>query len=354
MPPDLKEIAGGNIESPEDPLHARAESPERTLRSLLSKPLPRFRWDTDTPELRKQLLIILTRLSEARRLLHQHQGTAPPAPEKPTPLRPEKLEEIEGVLNTEANSYALHLDTATDYADSLERILVELGGPVYVHTLLIHETRQDDLGGEFRWSQFFPRGELDELLAAYSRSEGEVDGAEHVRAVDRLIFLCAKRGHIHHRHARARSQLKNVFLKRLAIVLSMLISVLCLAIFWNEEERGILLAATAASAGALGSALTGVFKVRDELSRIGDLRLFGNALIVQPLVGASAGLLLFMVLTAGLPGIGPLSIQTASWATFATYGFIAGFSEPFFLGVVQRVASTGDRKAEKQEAGGVK
>jgi hypothetical protein len=345
MPPESKEVSEVKTQPREDLLCAKAESVEDELRKLLSTS-SRFWLETDTPELRKQLLIILTRLSEARRLLRQRQEITSPVPTN--------LGEFERVLNTEVKGYGGHLDTATDYADSLERILIGLGDPVYVHTLLLHEACQDDLGGELRWGQFFPRRELDELLIAYGGPKDVRGSANLIRAVDRLIFLTAKRGHTHHRHARARSQLKNLFLKYLAVILSILISVLCLVIFWDAGERAVLLAVTAASAGALGSALTGVFKVRDELSRIGDLRLFGNALIVQPLVGASAGLLLFMVLTAGLPGIGPVLNQTTSWATFATYGFIAGFSEPFFLGVVQRVASTGDRKTEKQEARGVK
>lgn len=325
-----------------DELCALAEQRGREVRAELSKPAPRsrwFRWDTDTPELRKQLLIILSRLSEARRLLRRRdEGAA---------LAPAKYAEVRRILDTGVDSYAGQLDTATDYSDSLERLLVDIGGPVYVNTLLLREVHRDDTDGQLRWSEFINRNELNKLVAAYDVPALAEQSPEHSRAVDRLSYLYGLRHHLHHRHARARSQLKSVYLRRLAIVLFGLLVLLCLAILWNDGRKGLMLAATAASAGALGSALTGVFKVRDELSRIGDLRLFGSALIVQPLIGASAGLLLLVVLTTGLPGISPVPPDKAHWATFATYAFIAGFSEPFFLGVVQRVASTGERKPSK-------
>jgi hypothetical protein len=41
--------------------------------------------------------------------------------------------------------------------------------------------------------------------------------------------------------------------------------------------------------------------------------------------------------------------QTASWAALALFTFVAGFSEPFFLGLVQRVAVIPDKEpASKQ------
>jgi hypothetical protein len=36
--------------------------------------------------------------------------------------------------------------------------------------------------------------------------------------------------------------------------------------------------------------------------------------------------------------------QTASWAALPLFTFVAGFSEPFFLGLVQRVAVIPDKQ----------
>jgi hypothetical protein len=99
----------------------------------------------------------------------------------------------------------------------------------------------------------------------------------------------------------------------------------------------------AASAGALGATLSGTFRVRDRLIELDDLRSFWPAMRVQPLIGATAGLVTLFVLETGAVELG--AKQTASWAALALFTFVAGFSEPFFLGLVQRVAVIPDKQA---------
>lgn len=64
---------------------------------------------------------------------------------------------------------------------------------------------------------------------------------------------------------------------------------------------------------------------------------------VQPLIGATAGLVTLFVLETGAVELG--AKQTASWAALALFTFVAGFSEPFFLGLVQRVAVIPDKQS---------
>ena len=59
-------------------------------------------------------------------------------------------------------------------------------------------------------------------------------------------------------------------------------------------------------------------------------------MIVQPLVGASAGALVFLLLASRAFSVG--SLDPAAWPSPGVLGFAAGFSEPFFLGLVDRVA----------------
>jgi hypothetical protein len=95
------------------------------------------------------------------------------------------------------------------------------------------------------------------------------------------------------------------------------------------DWRVILLAALA---GGVGAGLSGAFKLRDQVRNINDLRALRPALVVQPLLGAAAGLFLLLVLESGL-----LSVKLG-WAGQGAVAFVAGFSEPFFLGIVNRVA----------------
>ena len=104
-------------------------------------------------------------------------------------------------------------------------------------------------------------------------------------------------------------------------------------------------AALAAVAGALGATLSGLFQVRDLLTRLSEVRAFRAVIYVQPLVGAAFGLFLAAALTAGIAGIELPSGEDGA-AALAVFGFVAGFSEPFALGIVQKVTGgTDDQKA---------
>lgn len=95
-------------------------------------------------------------------------------------------------------------------------------------------------------------------------------------------------------------------------------------------------------AGALGATLAGTFRVRDKLVELDDLRSFWPAMRVQPLVGAVAGLVILLVLESGAVALG--NGTSSSWAAQALFAFTAGFSEPFFLGVVEKVAVIPDKQ----------
>ena len=63
---------------------------------------------------------------------------------------------------------------------------------------------------------------------------------------------------------------------------------------------------------------------------------------VQPLIGACSGLILFLVLRTHAVSLGAVS---ASLSGSGLLAFAAGFSEPFFVGIVQRVAVVPDKPA---------
>ncbi len=136
---------------------------------------------------------------------------------------------------------------------------------------------------------------------------------------------------------RARQAMRARALRFLAPVLIILTGGLALAIGAAAEgpiAASILLAALA---GALGGTMAGTLKLRDNVSRIGDLRSLRPALYVQPLLGAAAGLILLLAVVGGFLTESP----EQGWAKYGLLAFAAGFSEPFFLGIVNRVASTG-------------
>src|SRR5262249_51515228 len=104
-------------------------------------------------------------------------------------------------------------------------------------------------------------------------------------------------------------------------------------------------------AGALGSMLSGILNLRG-LRRLTDLRVFEIGMVVQPLIGAAAGLFLFLLIESGVLsgvlGLPRTENKTGEGSILGTYGFIAGFSEPFLLGIVRRVAGAAEENAESR------
>jgi hypothetical protein len=107
--------------------------------------------------------------------------------------------------------------------------------------------------------------------------------------------------------------------------------------------------ALAAVAGALGATLSGLFRVRDLLTGLSEVRAFRAVIFVQPLVGAAFGLFLAAILSAGIAGIQLPSGEDQA-ATLAVFGFLAGFSEPFALGIVQRAAGAAESQTNPETA----
>jgi hypothetical protein len=92
-----------------------------------------------------------------------------------------------------------------------------------------------------------------------------------------------------------------------------------------------------AASGALGSVLVAALKIRD----IAELYPFRGAVAttgIQPLIGASIGLISWLILASGALTIGKIDNQ--AWQTQALVALASGFSEPFFFGIVGRVTGT--------------
>jgi hypothetical protein len=93
-----------------------------------------------------------------------------------------------------------------------------------------------------------------------------------------------------------------------------------------------------ATLGALGSIMSGTIKARDKLVRGSDLRAFRAGLAAQVLLGAAMSLVLLLLFTSEILTVA----GTGTAEGKAALGFVAGFSEPFFLNTVVRVAKMGD------------
>src|SRR5688572_27686615 len=80
---------------------------------------------------------------------------------------------------------------------------------------------------------------------------------------------------------------------------------------------------TAMAAGALGSVLSVIYTLRDQIMSIRQLRSFWPVLTAQPVIGAAAATVLFAVLTGDLIRIAKLDPSTLTWQYHAVFGFLA-------------------------------
>jgi hypothetical protein len=300
----------------------------------LSRLVAPERWlptDHADPELRKVLGVIQTHLSETRRLLAPPNGGSS--------LRDGAVRELRSLVQIQPARLAI--DSAWELAGALKRLNLRLGDESYVGSRLEYEQSRVGATGQWHgWNAHFDPAELTELLGAFRARRP--NPLEHTRAVDRLTFLYLMREEAG-RDRRARAALKCLYLTKLAPALLALLVGLGVAVNYATKGSFLETILLTACAGGLGSVLSGFFRVRDQLVRLDELRGFWPAMRVQPIIGACAGLIVFLLLDSRAIELG--SAGSATWSGRGLLAFAAGFSEPFFLGIVQRVAVVPDRPA---------
>ena len=335
--------AGLPLEQPQHglrfPLFARgpgkdqSKTTDAVLPASLDDLLAPVRWLPSRradPELRKVLAAIQTHLSETRRLLA--------SPQTRSALHNAAERELAAILQHDPT--ALAIDSAWELSGALKRLNVQLGDEDFLASRLEFEQGRADAQWH-GWNAHFDAGELRELVNAF-RSRRPTQ-TERAQAVDRLTFLYLRRDEAG-RDRRARAALKRQYLTRLTPLLLLLFVGLGVAVNYATKGNFLETILLTACAGALGSTLSGVFKVRDHLVRLDELRGFWPAMRVQPIVGACAGLFVFLILDSHAIQLSAGSSET--WSGRGVLAFAAGFSEPFFLGIVQKVAVIPDKAVE--------
>jgi hypothetical protein len=308
-----------------------AQRPPPTLDELLAASW--WRRDVRSPELKKALGYVRAAIGEVRRLF------ALPPDEHPL-CTPEIKERLRETLDQPVRS--LNVDSAWELYNDLKAMLLFLGNADYVGALLDNEAeRAKDASRWHSWTQHFSEKELQNLRDNYER--GTLDRRLQGQAVAKLSKLYQFRAEAG-RERRVKAAQKRRYLIGLAPALFALQVALVFAIDAAAGEdpvwKQIFVAGTA---GALGATLAGTIKIRDHIGGLDDLRSFWPAMLVQPVVGATAGLIVLLVIETGTLDGGSAS-ASGSWAGRALVAFAAGFSEPFFLGLVQKVAVIPDRK----------
>lgn len=322
-------------------LTRRTDVPQATLEELLAA--ARWRRHTRNPELKKALGYLQAAIGEVRRLLSQPKDTVS--------LRTsDVLDRLRDVLDVPVES--LRIDSAWELYSELKAMQPLLANADYVASQLDHEAERLKDGSRWEpWTRHFGDDDLARLRDNYEQEEP--NAKLHAQAAAKLAFLYARRAEAG-RERRAKAAQKCRYLNVLAPTLLALQAALVVAIDAVAEGSSVWRqVVVAGTAGALGATLAGTMSIRDDLRGLDDLRSFWPAMRVQPLVGATAGLIVLFVLETATLDAGA---SATNWAGQALVAFAAGFSEPFFLGLVQKVAVIPDKGAgdRTQDAAGQK
>jgi hypothetical protein len=259
-------------------------------------------------------------------------------------------------------SLPLTLEALLGQRFELEQTLVELGDEEYVRSRAA-DLYDEESGTLITWQKLFgdvPPPLLEDAVPR-SRSAGSAgtrvgtgtEGGEEQdpargpgtdtertlmtrRMVARLLAVKEST----YLPVRARRELK----QRILLTVVVPSTLLCTALFAvaigtvEDEDDAFLLTA---AGGAVGAALGGLIKLRDEISRGAEIREFAPFFLGQIIVGAAAGLLAFVTARAGIIELG------GGTNGLAAFGFVAGFSEAAFVGIVGRIAGElGEREKE--------
>lgn len=291
-----------------------------------------------TKELRKLRSHVTVRRALAKRL-----NDAGPAADPTAQCDPALQRQVRYLLQRTDWCHGNDLSAAHDYAGELEELLPYIANESYLRTVLAYELTRTN--ARITLTTLLPGTELDALRRLSGSGPalsdpGVPDGCgDGQRRMAECLSLLARERSGQARHDRLMGQLRQTYLLFFGVLITVLLSMIFVAIYLGVHAHltradiwaRLLLVL---SSGALGSVLAAATRLKYSLD-LESFRVAARLIYIQPLVGATFGLTSWLVLTAGVVKVASSHI---GWATYAAIAFASGFSEPFALGIVRRLA----------------
>jgi hypothetical protein len=262
------------------------------------------------------------------------------------------LGRIEHLLPADTKA-SLDRETARELPHELQCMLLELAADTkrldYLAARLDEEQRREQLGAStLCWSDLLDPDELsvlrDALAQRASISADADSGRIARRAVEMLASLYQARNRAE-REQRAHDRVRDTRLQwvtRWLLLLLVPTAALLVVAFslaassrqvgWLEDAVRVALVLMV---GGLGSALSGTRRLLGVALLRGQLDRFQAAFRAQVFVGGTLGLLALLLYEVGSLPTFQASGVVSDVVPVVIYAFLAGFSEPFVLGVVQ-------------------
>lgn len=242
---------------------------------------------------------------------------------------------------------------AWELADALALELVRCADDARLHVLLSGKGLLVGQG----WETHFP----DDLLRTVASACTEHGfRSEHRRLQARYILEEVEQLRVQEfRRDRALAELRGIYLGRMVLVLLLTLLPFCALVLAASGSSRPFAAASpdavllALFAGAVGSVLSRAIKLggqgtlqaaADGQAPLGIRALYSGwkVFLAQPVIGAASAFLVYLVLRSRL--LAPGTATADDPAALALVAFLAGFSEPFFIGTLDRIAGQSGRK----------
>jgi hypothetical protein len=222
----------------------------------------------------------------------------------------------------------LTLESLLGHRFEVEQLLIAIGDEQYLR--MRAAALYDESESTFvRWRDMF--GQPPPLLVESNPEATASDAgiADRVEATRLMLgrLLAAKEAQDLPLRARRELKARVVWLILPVILAATCLFALALGIVEDDVETVLV----AGAAGLAGSALGGLIQLRDEVVRGAQVREFTPFYVGQLLLGATAGLLVFVADRSGIVEI------VGGSAGVATAAFAVGFSEAAFLGLLARI-----------------
>jgi hypothetical protein len=249
-------------------------------------------------------------------------------------------------IRTARPDWCKNLDIAHVVNHELNQLLPLIATDEYLCASLEYELNREKVPeGRFLIKDLFEETEITDLLRGLQSTPGastplSESKTQDRRSAEQLLKRLYEARDEDWTYQRALARLKRYYLFIHAIVVAVLLVLLGRVIVsasggadrpW-DQFRLVTLAA------ALGSTLAATRKLRDTVLGLNDYPAVVVVVVVQALIGASLGLVAWLLLTSGALQIGGAGI--ADWRMYTLVAFASGFSEPFSLQLIARFIGT--------------
>jgi hypothetical protein len=241
-------------------------------------------------------------------------------------------EEVAGLcatLKDPNRASVLSRESAAELLDTVNRAVIRLGDDAYVEAVVRSELRAR-------------QADRNSLPSSGAEEDGLMERTLGGNAARAWLLDTLKREGDFQRRRWTRLRLKRRLMWRFAAGMTVAVLATATTAWWAGAE--LTNTSLAVSAGAMGSAVSGLFKLRDEIAKSRDIVEFSAIGAGQIAVGAAAGIFVLFLVEIGVLG----EDGTDRWASVGALAFAAGFSEPFLLGTVGSIAE----RAPQRSTGG--